>query len=300
MDSKQILQAALTNDRTIFISTLRSLSLIDIGTIISVNKGRALVHGSSFVGGRQLVYQDAEIIFPGNNAGAYTVECANTPCLIFTPASCMPSTRNRKIRFSAVYDKAGVKVLPIGNGYNNAVTTKFDAEGTFSISSDKYSFRFRKDNMGLFRIDAACSFEVDNTGDIHISRQSDTLEYHVDITGAQIQTTYIQNDKQWLITAEKGQVSIQQKDANGQEVSSVVLDSTGKAIVNASSIELNGNDKSFVTYAELKAAMDKLWIAMTTTNIIGNGSPQPTWAGLDPVTGIDISAAETQTVKTGG
>lgn len=67
-------------------------------------------------------------------------------------------------------------------------------------------------------------------------------------------------------------------------------------------IELNGNSKQFVTWAELNTALTQfitqLNLAMTTTPIIGNGSPQATWAGLP--SSIDISAAKTTTVVTGG
>lgn len=67
-------------------------------------------------------------------------------------------------------------------------------------------------------------------------------------------------------------------------------------------IKLNGDSKQLVTWTELNTALTnfltQLTIAMTTTPIVGNGSPQPTWSGLP--TSIDISAAKTQTVVTGG
>lgn len=67
-------------------------------------------------------------------------------------------------------------------------------------------------------------------------------------------------------------------------------------------IELNGNTKQFVTWSELNSALStfltQLTTALTTTPIAGNGSPQPTWTELP--TSIDISAAKTTTVVTGG
>lgn len=67
-------------------------------------------------------------------------------------------------------------------------------------------------------------------------------------------------------------------------------------------IELNGNTKQFVTWTELNSALStflqQLTLALTTTPIVGNGSPQPTWTGLPA--SIDISAAKTTTVVTGG
>lgn len=67
-------------------------------------------------------------------------------------------------------------------------------------------------------------------------------------------------------------------------------------------IKLNGEEKSFVTWEELDKALSSfltsLTTALTTTAIIGNGSPQPEWLGLPK--SIDISKAKTTTVVTGG
>lgn len=67
-------------------------------------------------------------------------------------------------------------------------------------------------------------------------------------------------------------------------------------------IELNGSDKQLVTWGELDRALSlfltQLTSALTSTPITGNGSPQPTWVGLP--SSIDISAAKTTTVVTGG
>lgn len=73
-------------------------------------------------------------------------------------------------------------------------------------------------------------------------------------------------------------------------------------VTTAEKIELNGNSKQLVTWGELNQAlstfMTQLTAALTTTPIIGNGSPQATWAGLP--SSIDISAAKTKTIVTGG
>lgn len=83
---------------------------------------------------------------------------------------------------------------------------------------------------------------------------------------------------------------------------------TGKGNViidGTTNIELNGNSKKFVTYTELNAALQTFITALnthihTTTATIG----ATTKVGVisPPVTpmNLDISASETQTVKTGG
>ena len=73
-------------------------------------------------------------------------------------------------------------------------------------------------------------------------------------------------------------------------------------VTTSDKIELNGNNKQFVTWAELNSALStfltQLTTALTTTPIAGNGAPQPTWTGLP--TSINIDAAKTTTVVTGG
>ena len=297
MNSEQTLQASLKNERAIFISTLRSLSLIDIGTIVSVKEGRALVHGSSFSGGKQLVYQDAEIVFPGNRNGAYSTTCAGTPCLIFIPCSCMPHINDKKVRFTAPpYHKAGVKVMPIGNGVDNPISVKFDDSGTYSISSEKYGVVFRSDSMGVFRPDGASSIEMTDDGNIYVSRQGDS-SCVISIEDGQTTVSCEQNHVQWDISVQEGKLLLTQKDANNVNLSSITIDASGNASINAKAINLNGDSKRLVTFSELQQTLSLLWTALTTTPIAGNGSLQPTWVGL---TNLDISNAQTTTIKTGG
>ena len=83
---------------------------------------------------------------------------------------------------------------------------------------------------------------------------------------------------------------------------SIEVDSLGNVKVTATMLELNGKNKSLVTWGELNIALTtflaNLTIALTTTPIIGLGSPQPVWTGL-PVA-IDITAAKTTTILTDG
>ncbi len=72
---------------------------------------------------------------------------------------------------------------------------------------------------------------------------------------------------------------------------------------NKKNIELNGNKKSFVTYAELNQALQSLWAAIKAhthpvSTPAGAGSSS---ASVELQTqSLDISASETKTIKTGG
>lgn len=346
MNSTDVLNNSLKNEREMFLSKLQSFVILDIGTIVEVKNGRAKVNSSSFVGGQQTIYDDAEVIFPGNESGAYDVECAGTPCLIFIPMSCMPNIMNRNVRLrSASYSGAGVKVMPIGNAVNAIVKSRVGAGGVLSVLSKNYNISFTEDSINLERGDVAASVSMDETGGLHIIKQGQASTHYVDMIDGSTTSTFQSTNKdvQWVDTLNSDgsrtfvQNNPQDEDADplfsmtitkegklvftnatdidltvvgnanidiqGEDGATVhvagdaVVSVDGDTKIDAENIELNGNDKRLVTYAELKAAMDKLWVALTTTPIAGNGSPQPSWTGI---TGIDISASETQTIKTGG
>jgi hypothetical protein len=65
--------------------------------------------------------------------------------------------------------------------------------------------------------------------------------------------------------------------------------------VNGQNIELNGNTKRFVTYTELNTALQ-----LMVTAINANFATKLNGAGSPGTVTLDISAAETQTIKTGG
>lgn len=221
MDSTDILKSALKNERELFLKNLSSFTILDIGTIVSVENGRALVHGSSFVGGQQMVYDDAEIIFPGNEGGAYTAECAGTPCLIFIPMSCMPSISDRNVRLRAAsYDTDGVKVIPIGNAADALVKTVFSAGGIFSILSKNYNVSFSEDTINLGRKDALSSVAMDGKGGFHLIKRGENSTHYIDDVDGSKTETWISKDQdvQWVDTLNSdGSRSFVQSDPDAQE-----------------------------------------------------------------------------------
>lgn len=239
MDSTDILKSALKNERELFLKNLSSFTILDIGTIVSVENGRALVHGSSFVGGQQMVYDDAEIIFPGNEGGAYTSECAGTPCLIFIPMSCMPSISDRNVRLRAAsYDTDGVKVMPIGNAASALVKAVFNDGGIFSILSKNYNVSFSEDTINLERKDALSSLAMDGNGGLHLIKRGENSTHYIDDVDGSKTETWMSKDKdvQWVDTLNSdGSRSFVQSDPDAQEgddpLFSITIDKEGVASV---------------------------------------------------------------------
>ena len=250
-------------------------------------------------------------------------------CLIFLPKSCMPNVTDLKLFVGTTpYNHDGVKVMPIGNGTNNRVRSLFGRGGEYSIVGQQYKALFDGESITFQRDDGTTSVTIDGTGQMYVVRQTDTgsLSINVEDTGVTKKWLSQNKDVLWTDTYNPdGSRTFVQSNPNDEEADpffsmTIAADGTitfnglkpasinitgdvdiavtdGDANITADNITLNGDDKRLVTYAELKSAMDKLWIAMTTTPIAGNGSTQPSWTGI---TSIDISASETQTIKTGG
>ena len=77
------------------------------------------------------------------------------------------------------------------------------------------------------------------------------------------------------------------------------IDATGKAIIGGNAIELNGSTKNFVTHAELNTALQNFILALNLHIHTGAGPGNPTTPPVTPMS-VDISAAATTTIKTGG
>lgn len=86
------------------------------------------------------------------------------------------------------------------------------------------------------------------------------------------------------------------------------IKTSANVIINSDqNIELNGNDKSFVTYAELNQALQTVWTAIqnhthqvATTGTAAAQSGTATSSTELAGQTLDISASETRTIKTGG
>lgn len=84
-------------------------------------------------------------------------------------------------------------------------------------------------------------------------------------------------------------------------------DAKATVVVKDGKIELNGNSKQFVTWAELNQALQQLWTAIkghthpvsTTGTAAAQTGTAATSTDLSTVT-LDISAAKTKTIVTGG
>ena len=79
----------------------------------------------------------------------------------------------------------------------------------------------------------------------------------------------------------------------------VIQSDKGKFSVTSNKIELNGNTKQFVTWAELNAALSSFITALNNHTHTNGNQGAPTGPVITPLS-LDISAAKSKTVVTGG
>ena len=107
------------------------------------------------------------------------------------------------------------------------------------------------------------------------------------------------------LNVKEGEIIIYSTDKQGSikskmhltDKGEILTDAESKIITNGKKIELNGNSKNFVTYAELDMALQKFILELGTHT--HGSSMGPTSPPVKPIS-LDISKSKTTTIVTGG
>lgn len=176
MTSDALLASSFSTEKEQLLLSLKSLSIVDIGFIERIYEdGSVQVSSNQYVGGQRVIYDHAELVFPGNQSSVFSSDCSGCPCLVFIPRSCIPHIDTRLVKDSSlVYDKAGTKVMPIGtNTKNVGVNTNIDSLGNLHVYSSNYDVYFSKDSISLSQ-DTLLSLAKDAGGNLQVYRKNDT------------------------------------------------------------------------------------------------------------------------------
>ena len=239
-NGNNILEAAFRSHTDQVTSVLAMNTILDIGTIVSIeDDGTAVAKSSQFIQNTQIIYRNAEIIYPGNDSGVYASACAGTACLIFIPLSCMPDISDKKLRLHALpYDRDGVKVMPIGNGSSATVKTLFDTLGNFFINSKSYQVQFAESSIDIQGVgESTISLSLDQECNLTITRVSKNgCVYESNISGIGVRESSISDDGsvRWdVITDNTGAKIFTQINPSDPDhpLFQLSVDNTGKATV---------------------------------------------------------------------
>ena len=239
MTSDDMLKNLFKNDREMFLETLGSYTLVDIGTIESVDEnGRARVLTNQYIANERVIYQDVEVIYPGNPWGAYTAECSGTACLILFPYMCMPNTDTRMIRPGATpYNKDGVKAMPIGNGSKSIVKHFINSAGEYSLGTTLYNIAFDGQTISLTQGDVL-SLSKDAGGNLyarHKNKNSGTFLFSLDEDGMLRSYTSLDGSVVWEDSiGTDGVRTFTQKDSQAHVLNSITIDASGAISISSS------------------------------------------------------------------
>lgn len=130
------------------------------------------------------------------------VDGVNCSCLVLVPRTPTPDIDTQKIAFnSPLYDKRGMKALPITNCYNSQIRVSIDSSGSFHIlSKDIYDITFQEDNFSY--TDGTWVVSLGAAGKLYIRRQdtetaSGAYEYALDSSGFTESYTSVDEKLYW-------------------------------------------------------------------------------------------------------
>lgn len=224
-------------DEQVFRNFLSAYSIVDIGTIQYVYGNKATVATSIFLKGKQVIYEDVEIIYPGNDQGVFGAASANSTCLIFIPRSCMPNVRDKKVKHGEVtFSKNGIKAMPIGNGTSNSIYTRYDNNGNMTIFTPTYNLTFSEEGVTLQRKDANASLTLNENGDLYLAKRGSDGVYRVTLENGQVQSKWTSKEQDviWTDTlSSDGSRSFVQTDGSNHVLFSFSIEADGTVAFNA-------------------------------------------------------------------
>ncbi len=149
--SELFLQNVIKGDAAYQNDVLSKQHIVDLGIIQSYSPdGTANVLMLYFNQGQPVIFKGVEVLFVGTNTGAVTYNPEGCLCLLFKPVTCIPSTKDMKIDFTATASSnTGMKAIPITNGTQCSLNTGFDGPGNFFIKGDKVGVNITPTSVNL-------------------------------------------------------------------------------------------------------------------------------------------------------
>ena len=297
------------------LDVLSMLNLIDIGLIIEVDgEGRATVQTSKTSSNIPILLTNVEIVYPGNNNGAFTSSCAGCMGLIFAPRTIIPDIRDGKINATLPeYNISGIKVLPISNGRKLSVNHCFDADGSLHIYTEKYSFDCDFNSVaGMF-----LTVSKDNTVTLYRrNKDSGILDFKLSNEGI---TSKFTNTKATSIYAidmlDTGVLSLShlqpQKNDDPKSLNSVVIGDDGQLTLTAGTNDEGkpittlsvGTDGSIGTEVKGEDATTTLSVdakGAVTVEVKGGDTSTTVTVTIGTDGSVNIDAGGDVTLKSGG
>lgn len=185
----------------------------------------------------------------------------------------------------------------------DGITTENVEVLTFATAELAIDYKIKKGDKVLL---LGLKNPIASVGDVSQAEDSTSRLHYSRETLKAFPLCVFNSDAKVTLKTDNGKLSIKTEDATEIDAKEVSIKGQTSVKVNGTStVELNGNTKQFVTWTELNTALTafvtQLNAALMGANVNVMGVPVLlTWQAGNPPTAIDISAAKTTTVVTGG
>lgn len=118
-----------------FMLGLSQFVIVDIGTISNVyHDGTVDIRTSRIVGNKVITYTHVELLAPGSSMGTFSsVPTAGSTCLVFSPRTSIPNTKDMKVGMNQPYSIVGMKALMVSAPLPTMVRAGYDCNGNFIL-----------------------------------------------------------------------------------------------------------------------------------------------------------------------
>lgn len=172
-------------------------NLIDVGVITGVSEGRCSVQSYRIIGGREVIYEDLELVYPG---GVGSTSPEGMSCIVLFPPEVTDLKEKTISTLKPYFSTFGGKVIPVNIDGECDVLVGSQFDGTYSMQSECVALTIAKNCFSLILTNGQdgqnklvrLSIKADNSS-LKITMLNDTVLFSVDNTTNTIIKTQLNN-----------------------------------------------------------------------------------------------------------
>lgn len=240
-----------------FAELMQQFVIVDIGVISSVyNDGTVDIRTGRAIGSEIVEYTHVELLAPGSSEGTFNcVPTAGSVCLVFSPYTVIPRTKNMETVLNKNYSIVGMKAIMLSAPNLDNVKAGFNAIGNFILQGKPDGASITVDKEGDILLSAgSAKMYIDESGSVKVNWPQRSYKVQPDGTmvdnwyntdgylirtetssaiDGTITTTIYDGTKEQVILKEdvqsiSGDVNTIIKDKDGNTVYSMIVSSAGQ------------------------------------------------------------------------
>ena len=184
-----------------FAELMQQFVIVDIGVISSVyNDGTVDIRTGRAIGSEIVEYTHVELLAPGSSEGTFNcVPTAGSVCLVFSPYTVIPRTKNMETVLNKNYSIVGMKAIMLSAPNLDNVKAGFNAIGNFILQGKPDGASITVDKEGDILLSAgSAKMYIDESGSVKVNWPQ--RSYKIQPDGTMIDNWY--NTDGYLIRTE--------------------------------------------------------------------------------------------------